>query len=445
MADVLTKTQRSYNMTRIRSQKTGPELQLCNLLKKNYSPKVLDLFAGAGGLSEGFVRAGCKVVGHIEMDRNSCDTLITRMIYHALLKREKFEEYRNYILGKVTRDELIEKYNLQTERDSVICAKIGADNYEELIAQVKKRLNGGQLDIVVGGPPCQAYSHIGRAVDDKNMRWDNRKFLYRYYVEFLKALKPKIFVFENVPGLMTSGKGRYLREMRKLMKRAGYETDFRVLNTVDFGVPQNRRRIILVGWNKESKLDSYPEFPVYSREYFVRDFFSDLPKIKAGAGQQIIRNFVSNNKVLGELVIANPNLGILMDHVARPHKENDLEIYRIAIQVKADGGNIKYNELPKRLKTHKNECAFLDRFKVIDAAARGSQTILAHIAKDGHYYIHPDLKQNRSLTVREAARLQTFPDDYKLEGGRGSQFRQIGNAVPPMFSSVIAAELIKYI
>ncbi len=422
MKNKLTKTQHSYN-----------------------SPRVLDLFAGAGGLSEGFVRAGCQVVGHVEMDRDSCDTLITRMVYHSLLKGGKFDEYRDYVLGDVTRDELIEKYSLQNERDSVICARIGEDNYKELITQVKKRLKGRRLDIIVGGPPCQAYSHIGRAVDDKNMRWDSRKFLYRYYLEFLKALKPKIFVFENVPGLMTSGKGRYLRDMRKLMKRAGYETDFRVLNTADFGVPQNRRRIILVGWSKESKLKSYPEFPVFSRGYFVRDFLSDLPKIKAGAGKQLLKDFTSGSEVLRELVIANPNLDVLMDHIARPHKENDLEIYRLAVQVKAGGGNIKYNELPKRLKTHKNEEAFLDRFRVVDAAARGSQTILAHIAKDGHYYIHPDPKQNRSLTVREAARLQTFPDDYKFEGGRGSQFRQIGNAVPPMFSSVIAAELVKYI
>lgn len=419
---------------------------MANILTKTQgSNNVLDLFAGAGGLSEGFVRAGCKVVGHVEMEKDSCDTLITRMIYHVLLKRGKFEEYRNYVLGKVTRDELIEKYNLQSERDSVICAKIGEDNYKELIAQVKKRLNGDRIDIIVGGPPCQAYSHIGRAVDNKNMRWDSRKFLYRYYVEFLKALKPKIFVFENVPGLITSGKGCYLREMRKLMKRAGYETDFRVLNTADFGVPQNRRRIILVGWNKNSKLKKYPEFPVSSRKYFVRDFLSDLPKIKAGAGKLLVKDFISGSEVLKELAIASPKLNVLMDHIARPHKKSDLEIYERAVQVKERGWNIKYNELPKRLKTHKNEEAFLDRFKVVDSAARGAQTILAHIAKDGHYYIHPDPKQNRSLTVREAARLQAFPDDYKFEGGRGSQFRQIGNAVPPMFSAIIASELVKYI
>lgn len=414
-------------------------------LEKKYAPKVLDLFAGAGGLSEGFVRAGCEVVGHVEMDKDSCDTLITRMVYHALLKRGRFDEYRDYVLGKVSRDELIEKYGLQSERDSVICARISKENYKELIAQIKKNLHGSRLDIIVGGPPCQAYSHIGRAVDEKKMRWDNRKFLFRYYVEFLQALQPKIFVFENVPGLLTSGKGKYLRDMRKLMKSAGYETDYRVFNTVDFGVPQNRRRIILVGWNKKSKLKAYPELPQVSREYSVRDFLSDLPKIKAGDGKVVWEDFISSNQTLRELVIANPYLNVLMDHASRPHKRNDLEIYKRAVRVKAAGINIKYNELPERLKTRKNEHAFLDRYKVVDAAAKGSQTILAHIAKDGHYYIHPDPKQNRSLTVREAARLQTFPDDYKFEGTRGSQFRQIGNAVPPLFSHLIANKLIQYI
>lgn len=134
-----------------------------------------------------------------------------------------------------------------------------------------------------------------------------------------------------------------------------------------------------------------------------------------------------------------------MDHVARPHNERDLEIYRRVVNAKKKGIELKYNTLPKRLKTHKNEGCFLDRFKVIDAKASGSHTVVAHLQKDGHYYIHPDLSQNRSVTVREAARLQTFPDDYKFEGSRGSQFCQIGNAVPPLLSKVIAHELIKYL
>ena len=133
------------------------------------------------------------------------------------------------------------------------------------------------------------------------------------------------------------------------------------------------------------------------------------------------------------------------DHVSRPHRKHDLEIYRIAVTHKNNGYNIKYNELPKRLKTHKNETGFLDRFKVVNFASANSHTIIAHIAKDGHYYIHPDLKQNRSLTVREAARIQTFPDDFIFEGSRTSQFRQIGNAVPPILSKIIAETILRFI
>lgn len=413
-------------------------------LSHDQRPKVLDLFAGAGGLSEGFIQSDCEIVGHIEMDKNSCDTLITRMIYHALIKKGRLDEYKKYILGKITRDAIIEKYGLQKERDSVICAKVGKGNYQELISQVKRRIGNQQLDIVVGGPPCQAYSYIGRARDDKNMKGDQRNFLYRYYVEFLKAFQPKIFVFENVPGLQSAGKGKYLKDMRLLMKKAGYDTDYKILNAADYGVPQNRKRVILVGWNKKSKMKKYPNFSKTEREYTVKDFFADLPKVHAGENRQI-RKFSKSNELLEELGILRPQLGILMDHIARPNTKQDLEIYNRAVVAKQHGENLKYNQLPERLKTHKNEHGFLDRFKVVDSNARGSHTVVAHIAKDGHFYIHSDPKQNRSITVREAARLQTFPDDYKFEGTRGPQFRQIGNAVPPMLSKVIAKELVKYL
>lgn len=435
MPNVLTKNQSTYDTPQIRSVKNLPA---------DRRPKILDLFAGAGGLSEGFIRADCEIVGHIEMDKNACNTLITRMVYHALLQKGRMDEYKNYVLGKITRESLIEKYGLQKERDSVICSKIKEDNYKDLIEQIKTRLNGESLDMIVGGPPCQAYSYIGRARDEHNMRNDDRNFLYKYYVQFLKALKPKIFVFENVPGLKSAGKGKYLRDMQRLMKKAGYETDYRILNAADFGVPQNRKRVVLVGWSKESKLKEYPDFKKVDREYLVRDFFANLPKIHAGEEIKI-KKIPKQNELLEKLGIVNDEFGLLMDHVSRPNTKQDLEIYKRAVEAKQHGENIKYNQLPERLKTHKNEEGFLDRFKVVDGNAKGSHTVVAHIAKDGHFYIHPDLKQNRSLTVREAARLQTFPDDFKFEGDRGPRLKQIGNAVPPMFSTILANELRKYL
>jgi DNA (cytosine-5)-methyltransferase 1 len=406
--------------------------------------KVLDLFAGAGGFSEGFIANGCDMIAHVEMDKDACSTIRTRMVYHALRRSGNVAEYKKYLLGKVSMAELVEKYELEREVSSVIQAKIDRTNYAELIKEVQQRLGGSKLDIIIGGPPCQAYSHIGRASDKRHMKGDQRKFLYEYYVEFLKALRPNVFVFENVPGLLSAGKGSYLREMRKLMKEIGYQTDFNILNTSDFGVPQYRKRVILIGWTKDSGLDAYPEFTTVSRKYRVSDFLDGLPKLRHGEGQDALE-YKEESKLLKQLGIADPSTPVLLGHVARPHTKRDLEIYRIAVRTKRGGKNIKYNELPERLKTHKNRTGFSDRFKVIDSVAESSHTVIAHISKDGHYYIHPDIEQNRSLSAREAARIQTFPDNFKFEGSRTSQFRQIGNAVPPMFSKIIAETILRQI
>jgi len=400
-------------------------------------PKVLDLFAGAGGFSEGFFAAGFDIIGHIEMEKDACETIKTRIIYYSLKKKGRLDDYKKYLLGEISKEEIIEKYNLQKAMNSVIRAKIGRDNYKRLIGIIKKRLNGAQLDVVIGGPPCQAYSYIGRARDKNKMRKDHRNYLYKYYVEFLKTLKPQIFVFENVPGLLTAGGGQHLKNMQRSIKKAGYSMDYKLLNAADFGVPQSRKRLILIGWNDRSKLRHYPDFEKIKKTYLVKDFLEDLPKIKSGKGIQVIKYKVKS-AVLEKLGIADRKLGLLMDHIARPHAKRDLEIFKLAVLYKNKGENIKYNQLPKRLKSHKNENGFLDRFKVVGSLSPESHTVVAHIAKDGNYYIHPDIAQNRSITVREAARLQTFPDNFKFEGSRTSQFRQIGNAVPPLFTNHIA-------
>jgi DNA (cytosine-5)-methyltransferase 1 len=419
---------------------------VCGIIQKSVSqkkkPRVLDLFAGAGGFSEGFVSAGCDMVAHIEMNKDACETIRTRMIYHALRRSGKLGEYRKYASGKKSREALIEENGLQAEAESVIHAEITHENRRALIAEVKKRLAGEALDLIIGGPPCQAYSHIGRSSDRRRMKRDPRKFLYEHYVEFLKALKPRVFVFENVPGLLSAGGGSYLADMRRLMKKAGYNTDYRLLNAADFGVPQDRKRVILIGWRAGSGLDAYPEFKTIERSYTVSDFLSDLPKLKAGEGLERTPH-KGKSALLRGLGIERTDMQILLDHVARPQSKRDLEVYKIAVRKKKGGKNLRYYELPKRLKTYKNEHSFLDRFKVVDGSARASHTVIAHIAKDGHYYIHPDIRQNRALTVREAARLQTFPDNFIFEGTRSAKYRQIGNAVPPMLSKIIADELLR--
>ena len=430
-------TQRSLSVTKM------PTVGLVSE-QRSRKLKVLDLFAGAGGFSEGFIDAGCEMVAHVEMDKDACNTIRTRMIYHSLKAKKRLDEYLGYVLGRKTLPQIISDHDLQREYESVIQAKIGEDNYVDLINDVKSRLQGDPLDIIIGGPPCQAYSSIGRGSDPRHMRRDPRKHLYVYYVEFLKALQPKVFVFENVYGLITSRDGHYLREMRRSMKAAGYETDYQVLNTADYGVPQERKRVILIGWSKSSGIKSYPEFKKVYRNYRVSDFITDLPKMKSGEAFAD-REFRSESKLLQELGIVNQKVPVLLSHSSRPNTARDLEIYRIAVQKKNAGGKLKYPELPKRLITHANQTGFLDRFKVVDWKAASSHTVIAHISKDGHHYIHPDIRQNRSLTSREAARLQTFPDDFKFEGSRTAQFRQIGNAVPPHLSKIIAKRILESI
>ena len=408
------------------------------------SIKILDLFAGAGGFSEGFYANNCDLVAHIEMDKEACNTLSTRAIFYALKKKNKLDYYKKYLLGEISKDDLITKFKLEKERDSVIQAEISKENYGDLINEVKKKLNGSKLDIIIGGPPCQAYSMIGRSRDVNGMKGDKRNFLYKYYVEFLKGLKPKVFIFENVPGLKTAGGGKYLKDMRVLMDKAGYNTDFKILKAADYGVPQNRKRVIMIGWDKRLGIKDYPDFKEVKRSYIVNDFLSDLPEIKQGnlIGKMKYKNYSSFLEKIG---IRDMKMDIITDHVTRPQTVQDLKIYKIAIKEHNKGKLLKYNELPKELITHKNTKAFLDRFKVVDSNAKASQTVVAHISKDGHYYIHPDMKQLRSLSVREAARLQTFPDSYRFEGSRTSQFHQIGNAVPPMLANKIASVIVKYI
>lgn len=410
----------------------------------NKKISVLDLFAGAGGFSEGFINSGCEMIAHIEMDRHACETIRTRMIYHALKNKNKLGEYKKYMLGKTERDALVKKYGLQNEVGSVICEEITKNNYKELFKSIHKRLDGRVLDIIIGGPPCQAYSTVGRSRDGRRMKWDRRNTLYKLYVEFLKEFQPKIFVFENVEGLLSASKSRHFNNMRRLMKNAGYTVKHRVLNAADYGVPQRRKRVIILGWNKDLKFNDYPEFEKIEREYSVGDFLINLPGLKAGENLEPAE-YNENKGVIINVGIFNPRVNVLESHVARPHTEQDLEIYRTAVLTKKKGMELCYNMLPERLKTHNNRKSFLDRFKVVDFESPACQTVVAHISKDGHYYIHPDIKQNRSLSVREAARLQTFPDSFIFEGSRTSKYRQIGNAVPPMLSAVIARELIKFI
>lgn len=408
---------------------------------------VLDLFSGAGGLTEGFVKNGFNITSHIEMNHFAAQTLTTRSYYHSLIESGNEEIYYQYYDKILDLNDFKEEYSqLDLQDPGVINCALSHQTEDLLISKVYHQLskqNLKEIDVIIGGPPCQAYSLIGRGRDRNKMENDPRNHLYLHYLRFIKEFNPEIFVFENVPGLTSAKYGVVYSDFLQKIDDLGYYTEPKPkkLNAQDFGVLQNRKRIIIIGWKKEHKL-TLPQFDIVHHKYRVKDLLSDLPPLEPGMGSdgpQAYRPGRPGN-YLKEFDIRNGHKYV-RNHVARNHIERDCEIYRIAIKLwNNDKKRLKYNELPESLKNHKNQSSFLDRFKVVDGEG-ASHSIVAHLSKDGHYFIHPDINQGRSLTPREAARIQSFPDDYLFEGPRTSQFVQIGNAVPPLMAGGIAKKI----
>lgn len=403
--------------------------------KLNY----IDLFAGAGGLSEGFLREGFNPIAHLEMDRNACDTLKTRLSYHYLTQTGNLTAYYSYLKKEITRDELwnkIPEHRIQ----SVINEKISAISIDTIFKQIDKILDSKPIDLIIGGPPCQAYSVIGRSRDPNRMVGDTRNYLFRYYGGFLHRYKPKYFVFENVLGLLTAGTEKYLKEMFQLFESIGYTPAMNILNSEEYGVLQKRRRVIIIGTRGKRKFD-FSDIETSENNWQIKkDLLYDLPNLNPGEEMHVGQYIKPINSYLRQTEIRN-GIDFLTQHISRPNNKQDLEIYSRAIyKWLNERKRLRYDELPRRLQTHNNIHVFLDRFKVIDPEGH-SHTIVAHIAKDGHYYIYPDPNQVRSISVREAARIQSFPDNYYFEGGRTSAFKQIGNAVPPLMAKHIASSI----
>lgn len=399
----------------------------------------IDLFSGAGGLSEGFINAGFFPVAHVEIDEKACKTLETRLLYHKLKAENNTQHYYNYIKGEITREEFLSQNGVSKILNSVINIPIGGEKNDTIFKKIDELAEGKQIDLVVGGPPCQAYSLVGRSRDKDRMINDPRNFLYKEYAKFLKKYEPKVFVFENVMGLITADKGSYFKNMQAYFRRIGYELDYTIQKSEDFGVLQKRRRIILIGWQKGLNFQ-YPIFEKIKKEYTVDQILSDLKKLKPGEQNNVTKYSKPTTEYLEKFELRN-GVDFVTQHITRPHNKRDLAIYKIAINKwLKNSERLKYPDLPAELKTHKNETSFVDRYKVVDINGL-SHTMVAHIAKDGHYYIYPDSKQIRSLSVREAARIQSFPDNFFFEGGRSAAFRQIGNAVPPLMANEIAKKI----
>lgn len=391
----------------------------------------IDLFAGCGGLSEGFYRMGFKALAHVEIDHWACETLRTRMKYYGYKDADK-----SVIEHDITSDDIIERIEAAT--------------------------GGKHPDIIIGGPPCQAYSTAGRVRDGKGMAKDPRNYLFESYVKILEHFEPYYFVFENVTGIL-SAQVNGERIFPKVMKALGSkynlidDADENTLihNTSNYGVPQLRKRVIIMGVRKDIKKDAYelykfvkkthydPDMPESERgglkKYVdVKEALSDLPSVEPGHDASTDKfDYPCNNEFLKR--IGQPGVHPLMDHICRNHNEKDRERFRVMIS-----NNWSFGEMRRARPDLEHEHArVFDNSYVVQWWNLPSKTILAHIHKDGFQFIHPDLKQARTFTVREAARIQSFPDDFVFEGSRGDKYKQIGNAVPVLFAEALAKSIKK--
>lgn len=404
----------------------------------------IDLFAGAGGLSEGFIQAGFNPIAHIEMNAMAAATLETRAAYHYMKKFDPtLHLYYEYERGNITREEFFRHVPKEVIK-TVINVEMSPENIMGIFRQIDEILQEDgvkKVNVIVGGPPCQAYSLVGRAQSSHMlvpMSKDPHNELYKMYTRFLKKYQPDMFVFENVAGLKSARNGASFKNLQAQLRRVGYVIECREQNAMDFGVLQNRKRLIIIGWRKGTNYH-YPVFEKMQSETLVNDLLSDLPVLERGGQEFTYRvPFAQASEYVRENQIRTYG-DVLTHHVVRNNIPRDVEIYHRAIEAWNNGHQrLKYADLPENLKTHKNQTSFADRFKVVEGDCTSCHTVLAHLSKDGHYFIHPDINQCRSISVREAARLQTFPDSYYFEGNRTSQYVQIGNAVPPIMARKIA-------
>jgi DNA (cytosine-5)-methyltransferase 1 len=448
---------------------------------------VVDLFAGPGGLGEGFSRVddgkAFRTIISIEKDPHAIETLRLRAFYRTWMRnhRKVPQAYLDLLASdnaEAKQAALAELAKLpeRAEAEEEAChLELGKDNLL-IHAQIKARLGKAKNWVLIGGPPCQAYSLVGRSrmQNHDGLKADHRHFLYEEYLTIIQKFEPAIFVMENVKGLNTAkvaGKPilpTILKDLRSA-GRVGYElhsleaeegalpglgSDDFLIQAERHGVPQTRHRVIIVGVRKDLKIT--PEPLTVRKTVTVAEAIGDLPPLKGldsgeerkdysakHKGQPLthakgLRECMPNSLFAFISPLAGQLDDVLLNHQARSHMKEDLERYAWwAAEAKKTGksptlhDNVPKVLLPKHQNVHDDSpMVFADRFKV-QLADKPSGTVTSHISKDGHYYIHYDPSQARSFSVREAARIQTFPDDYFFMGNRTQQYHQVGNAVPP--------------
>jgi DNA (cytosine-5)-methyltransferase 1 len=477
---------------------------------------IIDLFAGPGGLNEGFSRVtdatgrpAFSTLTSVEMEATAHKTLELRALFRRLDEAGK-RDYRDYTIGLITRDRLFEKAGPAgtDAKNEAMMATLGKSpavdaEIESRIGAALRKAGTGPW-VLIGGPPCQAYSLMGRsrrANEPEKFAKDKKHTLYREYLRIVQKFAPAAFLMENVPGLLSATlKGqRTFGLIAKDFDEAGYDlhalggspddllsdpTNY-VLNAEEYGVPQARSRVFILGVRKGSGLKpGILAKAVGGRgaHASVTSAIGDLPKIRSRlskekdsgvawqAAIQAINGYAfkgisdelagairaRSGLLRSDLPLGKPfmeredspqlhrawyqdfELPVVLNHNSRGHMTSDLLRYFFwAEYARKFKKSPKLSDAPFYLRpNHDNvqgtaeDAPFADRFRV-QISDRPSTTVTSHISKDGHYYIHPDSLQCRSLSVREAARLQTFPDSYFFEGNITAQYGQVGNAVPP--------------
>lgn len=527
--------------------------------------KIIDLFAGPGGLGEGFSayrpegKQVFKIAISIEKEESAHRTLLLRSLFRQFDQNNVPEEYYSFLrgeLGKQPEDQLYQvteiKKHLEKAKKEAQKIELGVDNPKEIYKKIRDAIGDDEC-ILIGGPPCQAYSLVGRSRNSGDKKYiaknDNRNFLYLEYLKIISKFQPQVFVMENVKGMLSAkidgnlifdsirkdlqnpfnttkvppekNKGKHKYKIYSLIPKQDEKDLFSSNETLDphdfiirmenYGLPQARHRVILLGIREDiaANLNKLKPLQTTDIKPTVKDVISDLPKLRSRLSKgkdsidawreaitniskttlnqikkdkhvtnEIYNNFflqiknikispvtVGADKGLQKIISYNKRLttdlkkwyedeklgNYVVNHEARGHISGDLHRYLYySTFSKLIGTSPKSSNLPKALwPKHKNfnSGKFADRFRVQQANAQGT-TVTCHISKDGHYYIHYDPNQCRSLTVREAARIQTFPDNYYFVGNRTQQYVQVGNAVPPYLANQIAKvvhEIIKKI
>ena len=402
----------------------------------------IDLFAGCGGLSEGFLQSEkFEALAHVEWEIPMVNTLRNRLV--AKWQHSNLDAFKRVVHFDIQKtDELI-----HGNWSNDTCLKYSKTNHEEIIDKGIKGLIGNQkVNLIIGGPPCQAYSIAGRAQDKNSMKDDYRNYLFESFVKVVDEFKPDCFVFENVPGLLSASPGDIpvTERIFEAFEKIGYEirntTKLKksIYTASDLGVPQKRNRVIIIGVKKDSNVileeiyNNIDKFKQLNKTKTVADAISKLPKLIPLENSTKIKG-----KNISHILKGKKDIPF---HIPRFHNDRDVSIFKNWVSNKMNEKPMHekigfYNNLMGKKSNHA-------KYRNLEWN-KPSPTIVAHLYKDGLMFIHPDESQARSITIKEAALLQSFPDDFEFIGSNGDCYKMIGNAVPPEMAKSIALGIIQ--